>query len=164
MSNHLTDTPLGLRPVGEQSIMGDIVDFIYEDIWKETIAIRKLGSSFYKSTDISMDEYPKDTQELLRAIVEQEGSGLVDKKDLDKYKPEGYSDSYIDKVFSPWGQIQNTLGQFTIKNNKVTDTYDFSSEYEGMSYIGHGYRNTLGKLHHEFARDYKAKSFSFEVK
>jgi len=163
--SHLTDTPKGLLPVTSSTIMGDIVDFIDESIIKETIAARKFATSFYKDTSLSLDEYPKDAQELLKTIVEKEGEGLIDKETLAKYKPEGYTDSYVDKVFSPWGQIQNTLGQFTIRDGSIIDKYDFDeSEYEGMGYTGHGFRNTLGKIQHEFARDYIANEFSFKVK
>lgn len=147
----------------------DITDYIDQEVASEFVVLTKYIESFYNpSITIKMEDYPKDTQMLLKKIVNEEGTGLIDKNDLKKY---GSVNNVWDMVFSPIGQVSNTLGQFTVteganKTKQVTDKYDWNAkDYEEMSYLGHGFRNTLGKLSYEYGatRSVSNKQFNFPV-
>jgi len=128
--------------------MGQFLDIV---TGKEFVAMRKWFQSLYRD-DVSVkpSDLPRDTQALLRNIAKEEGPGVVTKEDLSKY---GTDDNIWDKAFSPYGQIKNTLGQFTVnEDGTVTDTYDWSPEYKSMPYFGKGFRNTLGKIAYEWGR------------
>jgi hypothetical protein len=146
----------------------DINDFIKVDVVRETVAIRKYLSSFINNnTSVSMEEFPEDTQELLKQIVKSEGPGPVTKDDLAKY---GKVSGWRDMLFSPIGQISNTLGQFNViqtdEGKSISDTYDWSTDYTNMPYFGEGFRNTLGKVafEHGVSQEGNSKPFTMPVK
>lgn len=142
----------------------NIAEAIDTQISKEFVAFRKYAQSFTDNeTSVMMEDYPEDTQELLKRIVKEEGPGPVTKEDLKKY---GSADSWWDKAFSPIGQVQNTLGQFNInKDMQIEDAYDWSESYKKMPYFGAGFRNTLGKIAYEYgvSQEGNVKPYSMDV-
>ena len=143
----------------------DITDFIKVDAVRETVAIRKYLSSFIdNNTSVAMGDFPEDTQELLNHIVKSEGPGPVTKEDLAKY---GKVDGWKDMLFSPIGQVSNTLGQFNVNETstglQIEDSYDWSPAYTDMPFFGNGFRNLMGKTAFEFGVSQEGNSNPFTI-
>jgi len=115
-------------------------------------ATKYASDILFGDTSISADEYTKEARSLLERIVREQGEGPInlktDTKMLKKYG--GGFDGGLDHLLSPYGQLRNTLGAFTVtKNDKgeyvINDTYDWSKDYEDMD-DPQDFLNILGKF------------------
>lgn len=118
-------------------------------------ATKYASDILFGDTSISLDEYTKEAQSLLKKIVREQGVGSInlktDNKILKKYG--GGFEGGLDHLLSPYGQLRNTLGAFTVtKNNKgeyvINDTYDWSNDYATMN-NPQDFLNILGKFAYE---------------
>lgn len=107
-------------------------------------------------TSVNLEELSGPARQLLMKIIREQGEGTIDlKRNKQMYKKYGGDFSGgLDHLFSPYGQLRNTLGSFTVKKNKkgeyiLEDTYDWSKDYATMDNPG-DLLNRLGK----FAYDY----------
>lgn len=122
-------------------------------------AAKYLEDVFFRGeggTSINLEELSEPAKKLLMKIIKEQGEGVIDlKRNQDMYKK--YGDDFsggLDHLFTPYGQLRNTLGAFNVNKNEegeyiLEDTYDWSKDYASMDKPG-DLLNRLGKLAYDY--------------
>lgn len=127
-------------------VLSDINDYIEEEIWKESIVIRKvIRDMTIGGVSTNMDEFPKDAQTILKQLIKDNGEkGYVKYDDYQKYADKyNYerSDTTLDRVTNPMQQIFNVLGEFLITKDKqgqysvANETYDWNKKNDTRPFL-----------------------------